>query len=129
MKNLFSSAALGWFLRRIPDWGGWVGTLFVGLIELWERLPPSSQDAIQRVLGGAWEEITIGSIIPLGALVWSQLMSYKATVRDQVVVDGQKVTDKDLSETKQREVKKVVAPAIEKKSEPNIFERIFFRDR
>jgi hypothetical protein len=90
--SILSSVALGWFGRRILDWGGWLGTFLLTVIGLYNGLPPVAQQAIQAVVTGHWQDLTLGSLVPLAMLVWSQISSFRATVRPQIVTsDGQKV--------------------------------------
>lgn len=91
MGSFFASVAVQWFLRRILDWGGWLGAVLLGIINFYNALPPPAQAAVSTIIQGKWQEITLGSLIPLGALVWSQIQSFRATVRPQVVVNGQQV--------------------------------------
>lgn len=91
MGSFFASVAVQWFLRRILDWGGWLGAVLLGIINFYNALPPPAQVAVSTIIQGKWQEITLGSLIPLGALVWSQIQSFRATVRPQVVVNGQQV--------------------------------------
>lgn len=91
MGSFFASVAVQWFLRRILDWGGWLGGFLLFVINTYNALPPQLQAAIVKVVEGNWQEITLGSLIPLGALIWSQITSFRATVRPQVVIDGQQL--------------------------------------
>lgn len=125
--NLFTGVVAGWLGRRALELGGLVGTLAVAYI----NLPPGQQDAIQRVLTGRWEDVTLGAIIPLGAYIFSQVMSFRATVKDQVVLDGQRVEPrKDMPAGKAILVEEIAATAVErKKRRPSILERMFGRAR
>lgn len=96
MSKLFTSVAAQWFVRRILDWGGWLGSFLLGVIGLYNSLPPEAQEAIQTVIAGRWQDITLGSLIPLIALIWSQIASFRATVRPQVVIDGKQIDIKDM---------------------------------
>jgi hypothetical protein len=86
--NILSSVAIGWLGRRVLDWGGWLGTFLLSIIGIYNSLPPGAQEAIQSVLSGRWQDITLGAIIPLAALVWSQVVSFRATVKPQVVTSA-----------------------------------------
>lgn len=86
--SILSSVALGWFGRRVLDWGGWLGTFLLSIIGIYNSLPPGAQEAIQSVLSGRWQDITLGAIIPLAALVWSQVVSFRATVAPQIVTSA-----------------------------------------
>jgi len=90
--SILSSVALGWLGRRVLDWGGWLGTFLLTIIGLYNGLPPLAQQAIQAVVSGHWQDITLGSLIPLAVLVWSQVSSFRATVKPQIVTSaGQKI--------------------------------------
>lgn len=91
MGSFFASVAVQWFLRRILDWGGWLAGFLLFVINTYNALPPPLQAAIVTVVEGRWQEITLGSLVPLLALVWSQVVSFRATVRPQVVIDGQQL--------------------------------------
>lgn len=91
MTAFLSSAAFGWFLRRILDWGGWLGAFLLGVINFYNALPPPLQGVIVKVVEGNWQEITLGAVPGLIALIWSQIQSYRATTRSQVVIDGQQL--------------------------------------
>lgn len=110
--SILSSVALGWLGRRVLDWGGWLGTFLLTLIGLYNALPPVAQDAVQAVVSGRWQDITLGSLIPLGALVWSQIASFRATVKPQVVTPrGEKVELEQLPPAEQRTVTATVESA------------------
>src|SRR5690606_37407301 len=82
------------------------------VIGLYNGLPPAAQEAVQAVLSGHWQDITLGSLIPLAGLVWSQIMSFRATVRPQVVTPrGEKVALEQLPPAEQRTVTATVESA------------------
>ncbi len=62
MTAFLASAALGWFLRRILDWGGWLGAVLLGIINFYNALPPQLQGVIVKVLEGNWQQITLGAL-------------------------------------------------------------------
>lgn len=116
MTAFLSSAAFGWFLRRILDWGGWLGGFLLFVINTYNNMPPALQAAIVKVVEGNWQEITLGSLIPLGALVWSQIVSFRATVKPQVVIDGQQVPLQQLQPSSQKvAVEELARTAIRKR--------------
>ncbi len=127
MGKLFTSAALGWFGRRILDWGGWLGTFVVSLIALSNSLPPSTQDSISRVLSGNWQDITLGAVIPFAIYVSSQVMSFRATTKPAVVTeDGKKVSLPELGAPTKTLVEEKVETAVErKKRRPNLLQILF----
>lgn len=115
MGSFFASVAVQWFLRRILDWGGWLGGFLLFVINTYNALPPQLQAAIVTVIEGRWQEITVGSLIPLLALIWSQITSFRATVKPQVVVDGQTVPMKEIPQ--QTAVEELARTAIERRGE------------
>lgn len=115
MTAFLSSAAFGWFLRRILDWGGWVGGFLLAIINTYNALPPPLQAAIVTVVEGRWQEITLGSLIPLGALIWSQIQSFRATTRPQVVIDGQQLPIDKMPSREAAGVEELSRTAIQKR--------------
>lgn len=90
--GLFSSVALGWLGRRVLDYGGWLGSAIMATITFYNGLPPEAQTIVQLTLTQNWREITLGSLVPLFGLVVSQIQSFRATVKPQVVTpDGDKL--------------------------------------
>lgn len=113
MGSFFASVAVQWFLRRILDWGGWLGGFLLFVINTYNSLPPPLQVAVVAVIEGHWQDITLGSLIPLGALVWSQIQSFRATVKPQIVTsDGQQVALPDLDPAKATAVEEFAISAL-----------------
>jgi hypothetical protein len=124
---IVKSVVLGWLGRRVLDWGGWLGTFLLGLIGLYNALPPGAQASIGSALQGNWQDITLGSVIPLAALVFSQVMSFRATVKPQVVTDkGEKVAMKELPKATQAEVKQKIETEAKQKR-PTFLDGLFKR--
>ena len=115
MGTFLSSVALQWLLRRVLDWGGWLGTFLLGIIGFYNALPPEAQAAVAVVFSGQWQDITIGSLIPLAALVWSQVQSFRSTVKPQIVLDGQQVDLKDMPAQKSVVVQEYARTALDEK--------------
>jgi len=133
MNSILSQVALGWLGRRALDWGGWLGTIVVAGVTFYNQLTPGQQDVISRVFSGNWQEITLGSVVPFLVLVWSQVLSFRATTKPQVVTDeGVKVdTKKDLPSAKKVLVEEVATAAAEKKAakrQPNLLDKLFGRN-
>src|SRR5690349_18916394 len=125
--SIFTGVIAGWLGRRALELGGLLGAIATGYL----ALPASQQDAIQRILTGQWQDITLGALVPLAVYVFSQVLSFRATVKDQVVVDGQRVDPaKDLPASKGVLVEEIARTAVEhKKRRPSILERLFGRSR
>lgn len=117
MTAFLSSAALGWFLRRILDWGGWVGGFLLAVINFYNALPLPLQGVVVQVVEGNWQSITLGAVPGLIALVWSQIQSYRATTRAQVVVDGQQLAIDKMPTREATGVEELTRTALGKRGE------------
>lgn len=126
---MFKTAIAGWLFRRVLDWGGWIGTFAITVIGLYNALPVSSQNAIGKALQGDWQNITLGAVIPLAALIVSQVMSLRATIKPQAVNEsGQKINLDALPKATQTIVNEQTATAVAKKKKaPNILEQLIHR--
>lgn len=119
--KLLSGVGLGWLGRRVPDWGGWLLTFGGTLFAMHDLLPASMQQELWDTFRQAftdWREIRLGQLAGMAgviSLLWSQRNSFRATVKDQVVVDGEKLTDKDMTRVEKNKVKNVVADKVDEK--------------
>lgn len=132
MSKFLSSAALGWFGRRILDWGGWLGTFLVGILSFYNSLTPQMQEVIINLLSSRWEEITLGAVVPFVVLVFSQVQSFRATTKPQVVTtDGEKVDIRKELDPADRKYVDVLAKdvAASRPPKPNLLERLFGKTR
>jgi len=110
--SILSSVALGWFGRRIGDWGGWIAAFVGTLVAIYSQLDPGGQHAVmesvKQIATGRWREIPLGQLVTVFgvvSLVWSQRKSYKATTTPQIVTpQGDKVELKELTPAAQRDV-------------------------
>lgn len=90
--SILSSVALGFFGRKLLDVGGWVGGVAMAAFGFYAAATPAQQAVIGNILTGKWQDITLGALVPFIIWGWGQFMSYRATVRPQVVTsDGQKI--------------------------------------
>ncbi|MBJ3784017.1 hypothetical protein [Devosia sediminis] len=79
---------LGWIARRVPEVLG----LVTMLVTFYNALPPAHQETIVAVVTGQGGGLTVSAVIGLGLYVWAQIMSYRATVKPQVVTtDAKKI--------------------------------------
>jgi hypothetical protein len=125
MGKLFSKVALGWFGRRVLDWGGWLGTFIGGALALYNNLPPAVQDLILRVLTGNWKELTLGALVGLVPLVISQIASFRATVKPQVVTpEGIKTPLDELPVGQKIETVTAARQAAQRRKKPSLLERL-----
>lgn len=116
--KLFTSVGLGWLGRRAMDWGGWLAGLGFLAYDVYSRLTPSDQaavvNAIQQIFTGRWKEMTLGSVVGLAMLVFSQFRSYKATVKPAVVTsDGTKGSLDAMAPTTRQTIETVARNAAE----------------
>lgn len=133
-NTLFSPTALGWWGRRLADWGGWLGTTLSAVIGLYVALPEATREDINQVLQGRWQDITLGSLVGFVVLIWSQVMSFRATTKPQIVTDeGVKVdTSKQLPTPKKVLVDEMANAADAKKKaarKPNLLDKLFGRSK
>lgn len=112
MAPFFSSVVVGWVLRRALELGGLVGT---GLT-IWNNLDPELQGVVLSLLSRNWENITLGSLVPVALSVWGYAWSFISTRRNQVVVDGKQVPIRDLGAPQQQiAVEEIARTAITKR--------------
>lgn len=121
--NLFTGVVAGWIGRRAIEVGGLLGTAAAFYL----ALPESQQGVIQRILTGNWQDITLGAVIPFAIYVGSQIMSFRATVKPQIVTeDGKKVSTSELPSATKTLVEAQAETVVErKKRRPSIFQRMF----
>ena len=100
LTAISSNAALGWLARRIPDWGGWLLGIIGGGLTLFMNLDPVTQMTITRVFQGNWQEISLGSLVGIAMLAFSQWRSWRATVNPHVVGGGEVI---ELTEEEARQ--------------------------
>jgi hypothetical protein len=92
---------LGWLGRRALEVGGLAGTVLAAYM----ALQPNQQDIVNRILTGRWQDITLGAFIPFLIYIGSQVLSFRATVKPQVVTnDGKKIDMKKLPPQTRAEV-------------------------
>ena len=115
--SALNNVAVQWGIRRIFDYSGWIGTFVGGAALFYAGLTPSQQAMISGLLQGNWQDITLGSLIPFLVLIYSQVISYRATVKPQAIVEenGKLVTN-TLSPAKETEVSKTVQNVSSRKS-------------
>lgn len=115
--SILSSVAIGFFGRKLLDVGGWVGGVAMAAFGFYAAATPAQQAVIGNILTGKWQDITLGALVPFIIWAWGQFMSYKATVRPQIVTsDGQKIELQQLPPTGQAVVENAVAAAKPKRT-------------
>lgn len=101
--GLLNNVAIQWLIRRVPDWGGWIGTILTTLFGIYAVLPAGSQEIVQMALSGNWQQITLGSLVPLLVVIYSQVISFRKTVQPQFVREvAGKTVSTPLSEVPDR---------------------------
>ncbi len=103
---MFKNVVLGWLGRRALEVGGLVGMLW----SAYTVLPPARQEIINRIFTGEWQDITLGALVPFLGYVISQVLSFRATVKPQVVTeDGTKTKLPDLDPSTRTKIKVDIA--------------------
>lgn len=102
-SNIFTAvsqnAATGWVARRVLEVGGWLGAV----VPMIMALPPEHQAVIVAILTGQGGSLSIAAVIGFGVYIWSQIMSYRETVKPQVVTkDHKKLSIPELTEAEAR---------------------------
>lgn len=77
---------LGWISRRVLEVGGWLAAV----IPLFMAMPPENQAVIIAILSGQGGALSISAVIGFAIYLWSQIMSWRSTVRPQVVTSSKK---------------------------------------
>lgn len=85
MNSIYNNVAIQWLIRRVPDWGGWIGTNVALLVGIYSLLPARSQEAVMMVIEGNWQGITLGALVPIGAVVYAQVISFRSTTKPKEV--------------------------------------------
>ncbi|MET3925623.1 hypothetical protein [Devosia sp. 2618] len=86
LTAIIQSAAAGWLWRRARELGS-LATIFV---PIYLAMPQSMKDDVHAIFTGQGGGLTISAAIGLGWYIWTQLQSYRATTKAQVVTSGGK---------------------------------------
>lgn len=108
LTSIIQSAAAGWIGRRVQE----LGSLAAMLVPVYLAMPPDMKDSVHAIFTGQGGGLTISAAIGLAWYLWTQLQSFRATVRPQVVTgDGKKIVlEKDTRAASQIEAVAVTAP-------------------
>lgn len=86
--SILSSAAAGWVGRRVQELGS-LGTI---LVPIYLAMPQDMKESVHAIFSGQGGGLTISAAIGLGWYVWTQIQSFRATTKAQVVTtDGTKI--------------------------------------
>jgi len=101
LAGLAGNVAIGWLGRRVLEVGGWLTTI-IGFIAM---LPPEHQGTITVLLTGQGGGLSIAAYFGLAAYLWSQIMSFRSTVKPHVVTSDtkRKINIPVLTEAEARE--------------------------
>ena len=86
LTGLAGNVVMGWVWRRVLEIAGWLGVA----ASIYAGLPPEYQGVVLAILTGQGGSLTIGAGIGFAVYVGSQVMSYRATVKPQVVTPDKK---------------------------------------
>lgn len=115
---MIHNVIFGWVVRRVPELAGILTMVF----SLYGSLPPQHQETVWSVLQGEGGGLTISTVIGLAIYVGSQVMSFRATVRPQVVTEqGEKIKTKQIPVTKKTEIERAARASPET---PTVFEKL-----
>lgn len=113
--GILNNVAIQWLIRRVPEFAG----IIVTLVTFYNSIPPEYQAIIIAIITGQGGGLTIGALIGFALWVYAQIVSYRATVKPQVVqkVGGKTVTTtmKEAGPVAQERVESVV-PAPRKRT-------------
>lgn len=125
--NLFTGVVGGWIGRRALELGGLLGALIGGGLAIYNGMGTAQQESVVALLTGNWQDATLGAVIPLAIYLFSQVLSFRATVKPQIVTeDGNKVSTRDLPTSTKTLVEAQAETVVErKKRRPSIFQRMF----
>lgn len=79
---------MGWLWRRAQE----IASLAGIFVPIYLAMPASMKDDVNAIFSGQGGGLTISAAIGLGWYVWTQIQSYRATTKPQVVTtDGTKI--------------------------------------
>lgn len=104
------SLFVAWLGRRALELGGLAAALF----QIWAALPPGTQAALGAILTNKWQSVTLGALAPLAVALWGYLLSLRATLKPQIVVNGKQTDLKKLSGPTKALVEQAAAAAPKK---------------
>lgn len=85
-KAVSENVVVGWIVRRVLEVGGWLGAI----VPMIMALPPEHQAVIVAILTGQGGSLSIAAVIGFAVYIWSQIMSWRSTVRPQIVTSDHK---------------------------------------
>lgn len=86
ITTIASNVVIGWLWRRVLEVGGWLA----GLLPIFMAMPPEHQAVIIAILTGQGGQLSVAAAFGFGVYIFSQVMSFRATVKDQTVIKGKK---------------------------------------
>lgn len=104
LSTIATNVIFGWLWRRAQELGSFAAVI----APIYAYLPQDQKDTINAILSGQGGGISISAALGLGWYVWTQVQSYRATTKPQVVVDNTRVAIKDLPTLTEEEVKRKV---------------------
>lgn len=114
--GILNNVAIQWLIRRVPDWGGWIGTFVTILVGIYAAIGPAGQEVVNMAVSGNWQGITLGALVPLLVTIYAQVISYRATVKAQVVTDDKQQRTLTPSAAKEVEAVTKLSPAPRKRT-------------
>lgn len=88
LTAIATNVITGWLWRRVQELGSFAAVL----IPIYLAMSPAMQATVHAIFTGQGGGLTVSAALGLAWYVWTQVQSYRATVRPQVVTtDGKKL--------------------------------------
>lgn len=108
INDFFKGILAKWMLRRVLEVGG-VTTAIWTIVS---QLSPLQQQAILDLVGGKFDQVSVGVVVGIALYLGTQVWSLVSTIRPQVVADGKQMTTTNDAAS----VAKATAQTVEAKS-------------
>ncbi len=96
--GIAGNVVMGWVWRRVLEIGGWLGVA----ASIYAGLPPEYQGVVIAILTGQGGSLSIAAVFGFAVYIWSQIMSFRSTVKPQVVTPDKK--RRELTEAEARAI-------------------------
>lgn len=115
---MFQNVIVAWLLRRGLELGGITGVL----VTVYNNLPPSAQASLGNLFTGHWQDVTLGSLLPIAVALWGYVWSFRSSTTPHVVTPDKTQTPmKQLPPTTRSKVTVGVQEVKDQKAaQPNV---------
>lgn len=98
ITTIASNVVIGWLWRRVLEVGGWLAAI----LPIFMAMPPEHQAVIIAILTGQGGALSVSAAIGFAVYLWSQIMSWRSTVKPQIVTPDNK--RRELTEAEARAI-------------------------